>query len=277
MVRKVQMPARPVVLLAALIVAISSNPKSLKSQSPWWASRQIASDLRDNGVKYETERATVWFEAGVLSPDEMEGFTGLVNQGILDIEKFLKIAPRENRIRFYVSSQVTISQAMGSSILLPMQKVMNRTAPYLHETSHILAPCRDCPMWFSEGLASYIQSYVGEHMGGYDGAVFTRHGNSGIDRDSARWLARDKGQAVLPFVGKHGEPPEIAYDRSGVAAPFYVMSQSLIKFIVERIGIEKLETVLIAEDFEDAFQKATGKTADQWKDEWLGAVAPAVK
>jgi len=82
---------------------------------------------------------------------------------------------------------------------------------------------------------------------------------------------------VLPFVGKPGEPPEIAYDRSGVAAPFYVMSQSLIKFIVERIGIEKLETVLIAEDFEDAFQKATGKTADQWKDEWLGAVAPAVK
>jgi hypothetical protein len=274
MVREAPVPGMKAVLFAALIVAVSSNPKPARGQSPWWSVRQIMSDLRENGVKYDTDRATLWFEAGMLSPDRMEEFAGLANRGIVDIESFLKIAPRENKIRYYISSQVEISQAMGNSILLPMQKVMNGNAPYLHETSHILAPCRDCPMWFSEGLASYLQSYVGEHKGGYDGAVFTRHGNTGIDRDTARWLAREKGQAVLPFVGKHGEPPEIAYDRSGVAAPFYVMSQSLIKFIVDRVGIEKLETVLIADDFDDAMQKATGKSVDQWKELWLAAVTP---
>ena len=274
MVKEAPMPGIKFVLLAALTVAISSSPQSGRAQSPWWSVRQVMSGLRENGVKYETDRAALWFEAGMLSPAEMEEFAGLANRGILDIESFLKMEPRENKIRYYITSQVEISQAMGGSILLPMQKVMNRTAPYLHETSHILAPCRDCPMWFSEGLASYIQSYVGEHKGGYDGAVFARHGNAGIDRDTVRWLAREKGQAVLPFVGKHGEPPEIAYDRSGVAAPFYVMSQSLIKFIVERAGMEKLETVLVADDFEDALLKATGKSPDQWKGEWLAAVTP---
>src|SRR5437762_2174185 len=152
MVREAPVPGMNAVLFAALIVAVSSNPKPACAQSPWWSVRQIMSDLRENGVKYDTDRATLWFESGMLSPDRMEEFAGLANRGILDIESFLKIAPRETKIRYYVTSQVDISQAMGNSILLPMQKVINGNAPYLHETSHILAPCRDCPMWFSEGL-----------------------------------------------------------------------------------------------------------------------------
>jgi hypothetical protein len=52
----------------------------------------------------------------------------------------------------------------------------------------------------------------------YYSRIFTHRGNRGIDRDAARWLANDRGQAVLPFLGRHGEPPEIAYDRSNGAA-----------------------------------------------------------
>jgi hypothetical protein len=75
-------------------------------------------------------------------------------------------------------------------------------------------------MWFSEGLASHVQSYISEHAGGYDGGVFSQNGNRGINQDVRRWLASDSGQAVAPYIGVPGEPPAINYDRSNVAAPF---------------------------------------------------------
>ena len=264
------MTSKRAVFLSVLTVALTLHPKGAKAQSSWQVDRQIASDLREHGVQIDQERATLWFDAGALSPKEMDEFAGLVNQGIGDIEAYLKIPAPDYKIRYYVSSQLSISHALGRSVFLPMQRVSSRTAPYLHETTHVVAPCLDCPMWFSEGFASFVQSYISEQVGGYDGGIFTRRGNRGIDRDAARWLANDRGQAVLPFLGRHGEPPEIAYDRSNVAAPFYVMAQSLVKFMVTQAGIDKIGTVMGAPDFDEALLKLTGSSSSDWKDQWLG-------
>ena len=141
--------------------------------------------------------------------------------------------PKDRKVRYFISSQFSTSHSRGHSIYLPLARVANQSAPYLHETVHSIVPCPNCPMWFSEGFASFVQSYVSEHMGGYDGIIFARQGNRGIDRDALRWLANERGQAVLPFIGKPEEPPQINEDRSNVAAPFYVMAQSLVKYIVE--------------------------------------------
>jgi len=267
---------RTVIFLAVLIMAVSSNPKKARAQSPWWITRQVAAELRENGVARETDRAMLWFEPGVLSDEQINEFAELVNCGVLDIEETLKIEPRRDvKIRFFISSKGGISQTMGRTIFLPIERVANRTAPYLHETTHAVAPCPDCPMWFSEGLASYVQSYISENVRGYDGAVFTRRGNRGIDHDAARWIASDRGQAVLPFLGTHEQPPQIAYDRSNVAAPYYVMSQSLIKFMVEKIGMEKLREVWSSSHFEDTLVSVTGKDSEAWKEDWLEALVAA--
>ena len=154
-----------------------------------------------------------------------------------------------------------------------MAKVKNRTAPYLHETTHLVAPCDECPMWFSEGLASYVQSYVSENTGGYDGGIFTRRGNRGINQDARRWLASERGQAVVPFLGTHGEPPSIDWDRSNVAAPFYVMAQSFVKFLVEQATLPKLRPVFEAKDFDAELQSSTGKKSAEWKELWLADLA----
>jgi hypothetical protein len=152
--------------------------------------------------------------------------------------------------------------------------VAHRAAPYLHETTHVLVPCRDCPMWFSEGLASYVQSYVSEHLGGYDGAIFARRGNRNIDIEASHWLAESRGQAVLPFIGKEEEPPHISYDRSNVAAPYYIFAQSLIKHVIEKAGVASLATVFPSSDFDEAMSGGTGKSTEAWKQEWLHKVAP---
>jgi hypothetical protein len=236
----------------------------------WMSDRKLAGDLIANGVAVETVRATLWFEGGGLEPEERAAFAELVNRGILDIEAYLGVSGASNRkIRYFISSQVEISHSTWRSVYLPMSKVQNRTAPYLHETTHVLAPCDDCPMWFSEGLASYVQSYVSEHSGGYDGGIFSHRGNRGIDQDARRWLASQRGQDVVPFIGVPGEPPAINYDRSNVAAPYYVMAQSFVKFLVEHATIEKLRGLFEAKDFDAGLLNATGKTAAEWKEQWL--------
>lgn len=256
----------------ALLFTFGCRPGAAQLDS-WRSDREMATDLVKNGVSVDTDRATLWFEGGVLESDDMIAFANLVNRGILDIEAYLGVSGASGRkIRYYISSQVQISHSTWRSIYLPMSKVRNHTAPYLHETTHVLAPCNDCPMWFGEGLASYVQSFVSEHTGGYDGGIFSRRGNRGIDVDARRWLASERGQAVVPFIGEHGEPPAINYDRSNVAAPFYVMAQSFVKFLAERATLEKLKGVFEAKDFDVELLSSTGKTALQWKEEWLAGL-----
>lgn len=258
-----------VVCILALAAGLACQPGSAQMDS-WMSDRELAAYLTRNGVAVNTERASLWFDSGVLEPEEMDAFAKLVNRGIVDIEEYLGVSRAGGRkIRYFISGRVEIPHSTWRSIFLPIEKVQNRTAPYLHETVHQVAPCNDCPMWFSEGLASYVQSYVSQHAGGYDGAIFARRGNRGIDQDARRWLASDRGQVVVPFIGIPGEPPDINYDRSNVAAPFYVMAQSLVKFMVERASLEKLNAVFEAKDFEAELQSATGKSSAQWKEKWL--------
>ncbi|HEV2691076.1 MAG TPA: hypothetical protein VGV35_21115 [Bryobacteraceae bacterium] len=255
--------------LFVLMACFFAGASCVKGQS-WQFDRDLAADLTKNGTCVEQERATLCFESGILQPEEIATFADLVNRGIVDIEAYLgatRLAGR--KIRYFISSKVDISHSTWRSIYLPMTKVQNRTVPYLHETTHVLAPCDSCPMWFSEGLASYIQSYVSEHTGGYDGGIFSRRGNRGIDQDARRWVASDRGQAVIPFIGIHGEPPSINYDRSNVAAPFYVMAQSFVKFLMERNTPEQDRAVIGAKDFDADLQANTGKSASEWKDLWL--------
>jgi hypothetical protein len=239
----------------------------------WRLDRQVALELQQSGAQQETERAILYFETGALSQDRMHTFADLVEKGLQDIATFLSVPlPKDRKVRYFISSQFSTSHSRGHSIYLPLARVVNQSAPYLHETVHSIVPCSNCPMWFSEGFASFVQSYVSEHIGGYDGIIFARNGNRGIDRDAVRWLASERGQAVLPFIGTPEEPPQINEDRTNVAAPFYVMAQSLVKYIFENTDIKALRLVMDDTDFESALKRVTGKTPEEWKQAWRGRI-----
>jgi hypothetical protein len=250
-------------------LAIFLLPQTGVAQS-WRLDRRVALELQQSGAQQETESAVLYFETGALPQDRMSTFAALIEKGLKDIASFLKVPlPNERKIRYFISSEFATSHSQGRSIYLPLERVANQSAPYLHETVHAIVPCPNCPLWFSEGFASFVQSYVSEHMGGYDGIIFARRGNRGIDRDALRWLANERGQAVLPFIGKPEEPPQIAEDRNNVAAPFYVMAQSLVKHMVENTDIDTLRKVMDDAGFEHALEQMTGKTSEQWKQTWL--------
>lgn len=199
--------------------------------------RQLASELRRTGANREGAVSAAWFETGALSDSAMNEFSALLENGIREIAEFAGSALPDRKVTFFISSHVDISHARGRSIYLPLDRVSTRAAPYLHEITHVLLPCDDCALWLNEGFASYVQSYIAENVGGYDGQIFTRNGNAGIDRDAVRWLNDPRGRAMLPFVGTEVEEPDLS-DRRNAAAPFYVLSQSLVRFLVRNTGVK---------------------------------------
>jgi hypothetical protein len=227
-------------------------------------------------MRVEREQAIVEYEAGDLLPAEAEAFAMLADRGVTDVESLVHSglpawARRRGRLRFVVSSRVRISRTHDRVVYLPLERVRTRSAPYLHETVHALVPSRGNRTWLSEGLACYLESYVSETLGGYDAHVFSRAGNRGIHAAARRTLAGETGRAVLPWVGGYGDPPRMEEDRADVARPFYVLSHSLTKHLVESVGLEAVVSALVSGSA-DALVDATRRSAEDWKRDWLAVL-----
>jgi hypothetical protein len=225
-------------------------------------------------------RILLEFHAGDLSAAEALSFSQLLDQGVADLEALLGPdlpagTARAGRVRFIVSPRILISRCHGRTVLLPLERVRTRRAPYLHETVHALLPSAGDRVWLNEGLACHLESWVSENRGGYDAHVFTRAGDRGIHAAARRILETEAGRAVLPWVGAHGEPPLLEEDRTGVARPFYVLSQSLTKHVVTAVGLRPVVGASSSADPE-ALRKLTGRAGESWKQEWLRSIgAPA--
>src|SRR6185295_5515195 len=66
--------------------------------------------------------------------------------------------------------------------------------------------------------------------------LFVKGDRTTVDAEAREWMRDARGTHVLPFVGSHGVPEGLVADRPNVAAPFYVLSHSFIKHLVERAG-----------------------------------------
>jgi len=243
------------------------------ARNPEMTARSVEPE-RMRGIVYRG-RVTLSYEPGVLSHEEAGEFAALAARGIQELEQLAGL-PARTRVRFELRSTTRISSARGRTIQLPIDRVAARSAPYLHEIAHVLLPCRHAPAWFSEGLASYLECVVSERGGGYDSRLFTSEGNRGVDADAEGWLAEPRGQRVLPFIGTRGTPAGIVADRHNIAAPFYVLAHSLVKFMAEQAGLSPIIRLARARRFAGELRRLTGKRAAAWRAEWLRAVRPPV-
>lgn len=232
-----------------------------------------AQEVNGNRVRYEMTRATILFEAGAFSPEAMGQFAVLVDRGVDDIDTLLnrtgpgtKLGPR---ITFVVRNDVQISRSFRQTVILPADRVRRQAAPYLHEATHILVPMLDECLWLSEGFASYVQSYVAERIGGYDGYVFSWGGNRNIERLARRTLNSDLGRAALPYVGGAGVPENLFENRRDVAEPLYVLAHSFVKYLVDHVGLDKVRALVQAANIVAASPGITGKSVEGWKADWL--------
>ena len=212
-------------------------------------------------------RITVRYERSALSAEHATAFAALAAQGLRELERIAGL-PARIRLRFELRSKTRISTARGRTIELSTYRVASRSAPYLHEIAHVLLPCPHAPPWFSEGLACYLEGALSERGCGYDAHLFTQDGNRGVDADAARWIGDPRGQKVLPFVGTRGMPPGIATDRHNVAAPFYVLTHSLVKFLAVQAGLPSVLRLTRTGNFSRALRHITGNTSALWRSVW---------
>ena len=58
-----------------------------------------------------------------------------------------------------------------------------------------------------------------------------------------------------------------------MARPFYVLSHSLTKYLVDSAGLDHAVRLLAASDAPGIFERETGRSESQWKSDWLAALA----
>ncbi|MGI8811543.1 MAG: hypothetical protein ACR2IH_03325 [Pyrinomonadaceae bacterium] len=273
-------------LAIILLFAAASFSQIVPLDEKFVADRAITTQLRHEGVKYEMKRAVVWAEKDSLTQDEIKEFSSLVNQGIIGIEKYLSVKVdkkhyRAKKIEYFISSKAGISHTSSEDkpfVYIRPIKVKDKQAPYIHETTHVIA-WKTESLWLSEGFASHVQTYVSKHYGGYGGYPFNPE-NKDIDQLAKIILKVEISKKVLPLIGLNGLPysfneeqskmASIVFEDRKVAAPaFYNLSESFVKFLVEKVGMKKLRKIYEAADSQASILKLTGKIVDEWKTDWL--------
>lgn len=259
------------------MTSIRSAPFQVAAVLALGATTIDAQEVNGDHVRYRLGRATVIFEAGAFTAEEMGRFALLADRGVQDIDTLLNHtgpgARTGSPVTFVVREGLSMSQTLRRTVMLPAERVHRFSAPYLHETVHALVPMKEDCLWLSEGFASYVQSYVAEKIGGYDGYVFSWGGNRNIDRLARRTLNSDLGRAALPYVGGAGEPADLFEKRRQVAQPLYVLAHSLVKFMVEHTGLDKVKALVQASNIEGSAAAITGRGIDAWKADWLAMLA----
>jgi hypothetical protein len=253
-----------------------------RPQSPPSDAAFIAA-FRTTASRVEKRRAIVWFEAGAMAALEQEYWAGLISDGIDNIERYLGVSVGPNPLEYYVASYVgdgsSYKRLPTPHVFLPLSRIQQGTAPYLHEAVHhaefLNAPDRPSwqPTWLIEGFANYVEDAVAESLGGVPGHVFTRGGNPGVDAEAREWLAARGGAESVPFVGRAGLPPNFG-DRENVMRPFYVLSQSFTKYLVEAVGLKSFTTRLLPsffdrQRFEQEVATMTGRSLEDCRTAWL--------
>ena len=189
-----------------------------------------------------------------------------LNQGVSELRRLMK-APLpwqrigERPIQYYLISERMISHATGRDVVfISMFHVRNGQAPYLHEASHeLLAPpppysyeefadtvvaenaFQAMPFWLLEGIPDLMAYEAASAAGSVEGDVFTIGGPAKADSTCAARLTDNPFRAdLLRTLGGQG-PVEALFttDRIKVAPAFYACAQSLSKYVVELIGMQR--------------------------------------
>lgn len=199
----------------------------------------------------------------------------------------------ERPIRYYLVRERMISHASGKDVVfISMFHVRNGQAPYLHEAAHeLLAPpapffydeysdtlvaeakFNASPYWLAEGLADVLANQAAAAAGTVEGDVFTIGGPAKADSTCAARLADNPYRTDLLRVvgGVGGVEALFTTERTKVAPTFYACAQSISKYLVELIGVERAVGLFPAfktGDWAVSFEQAAGMPAAAFREKW---------
>jgi hypothetical protein len=264
-------------LLALCIVSLL-KPLGAWAQDSSKIDDPIAAELSEEGIRYERSRSVTVVERGSLSLKDSATLAAQLNQGIVDIESFLGVKFDRahygaTKITYFVGDSISKSHVYGgyshnkytkAFVFLPARKVKQDRAPYLHETTHILA-WSFSSLWLREGFATYVQNSVNAKVG--MGRVRTFGDETEDANSDAVELAKQAGNSeALEMIGRNGKPQ---FSDQGQRRVFYALAESFVNFLGARLDVSKMKEIYFAENTSAAIRDVSGRSVEEWKKLWL--------
>lgn len=235
----------------------------------------IAAQLHARGVRIEQPRAILWYRAADMHASTAREFAERLSSGVEEIETVLGTKYERAKIECFVHADAGMSHAyMGVKpyFFVTPERVNAREVPYRHELTHLVAwwSC-DKALWLQEGFADYVSSEARRrfrHEPEYDVNVFNPMDE---DVDVVASRAGAVAEKVLPLIGVDAMPTSLRHrrafnaifnDREVTAPAFYNLSHSYTRFLVKRIGLEKVEAACRT-------RYPSGTIGEALRSEWL--------
>jgi hypothetical protein len=281
-----------------IFLSLSTTP-GFSAQQPQplnWAAddgKRVA-ELEARGIRTEGTQAAVWMPADLMSEPERKALVDRLDRGVRALRELIGThewqVVRDQKINDYISADQFVSHASGrAAVFVPVARVQDGRAPFLHETGHELlaraaqrGPAADgrprLSLWLNEGLADYVGQTAATRTGITEGDVFSVGGLQGVDRTCATRLdAAPSAAEIVQFMGAPSGPPTLfTTDRQKVAPTFYACAFSLTKFVVDRIGladtIQLMPFIADGESLHRRLESRTGKPMSALRAEWLTAI-----
>ena len=276
-------------MLAAAAATCAAIPSyAVAAQDAAAADAAIAERLMAQAQPVRTERIVLWAEPDVLSPQEAQAFAAELDAGLAAIERLTGEQVDEahygdSRVHVFVSGRVTVSHVYGGYahpqfahpyLYLNPHRIRRRTAPYLHELTHIVL--REFGSHsLREGLASYVEGQLAQQGIGYNSGVFGPGPRAEVDAAAAAVLKGEVGARVLPWIGRSGgtDPAITSPDALETRAAFYLLARSFVQHLLDGMDMPTLIRLHRARDTEAAYRALTGRSLEEWHVSWKKSLA----
>jgi hypothetical protein len=80
---------------------------------------------------------------------------------------------------------------------------------------------------------------------------------------------KNKYKKILNSIGKEGIPKDINLRKSQERIPFYILSYSFSKYLIDKYGIKKFMYVYEADDLSIAYKNKYNNDLEELKNNWL--------
>lgn len=268
------------VMVVGLLVAAPAT-----AQQPLnWAQddgKRVA-ELEKDGYRLDGEHVTLWCppslaraDADVLLKRLDPGVDGLWRR----VGTHAWQAVPKGKITYYFSEDAFVAHASGrAAVFVPMARVRDGRAPYLHEATHeLLASTRTGgsgarPLWLTEGLPDYFARLVAAELGTTEAGPFDTPTIAAADGICAERARTPDGATMLPYVGGDGRPQVLfTTDRSRFAPTFYTCSLSFVNYLADRVGLTTLVDLFGDGPAETMalLDRLKGRRLADWRTEWL--------
>jgi len=248
-------PSIRVSVVLALLLAASV--RTAGQQLLNWAGddgKRVAA-LTKTGTRLDGDHVTLWFPPS-LSRTDAEALVKRIDPAVAALWRRVGTHDwqrvRKGKITYYLSDDTFVAHASGrSAVFVPMARVKDGRAPFLHEATHELLASRRTdatggppmarPLWLTEGLPDYLARLAADESGITEEGPFGTGTIAGVDAICAERARTPDGAEILKSVGA-AERPEVLFttDRQRFAPTFYACSFSFTKYLIGRAGLDAL-------------------------------------